>query len=258
MVSEIQSLARGLIIMDLVANSEEGVSITELADALGVDKSSASRLVKTLVNYGFMQQRPGSRRFILGQRLYKMSWQLLNRMPVREKAKPYLYRLMQSTGECSHTAVYSEGKALVIDDVEAEASLRVAGGIGRLIPLHCTAVGKGLLAFADIPIPDELIVRTPRTMTDRTQVMKDLEEIRARGFAFDDEENDEGVRCLAAPVYDYTGMAIATIGISGPTVRVTNERVPQLAREVMIAARQLSIDLGYVEAVPVLSMEYKY
>jgi len=233
-VSEIQSLARGLFIMDLVANSEEGVSVTELAEVLGIDKSSVSRLVKTLVNYGFMQQKPGSRRFILGKRLYKISWQLLNRMPVREKAKPYLYRLMQSTGECSHTAVYSEGKALVIDDVEAAASLRVAGGMGRLIPLHCTAVGKGLLAFADIPIPDELLVRTPRTMTTHE------------------------VRCLAAPVYDYTGMAIATIGISGPTVRVTNERLSQLAVEVMAAARQLSIDLGYVETFPVLSMEYKY
>ncbi len=257
-MSEIQSLARGLFIMDLVANSEEGVSVTELAEVLGIDKSSVSRLVKTLVNYGFMQQKPGSRRFILGKRLYKISWQLLNRMPVREKAKPYLYRLMQSTGECSHTAVYSEGKALVIDDVEAAASLRVAGGMGRLIPLHCTAVGKGLLAFADIPIPDELLVRTPRTMTTHEQVIADLKETRARGFAFDDEENDEGVRCLAAPVYDYTGMAIATIGISGPTVRVTNERLSQLAVEVMAAARQLSIDLGYVETFPVLSMEYKY
>ncbi len=257
-MSEIQSLARGLFIMDLVANSEEGVSVTELAEVLGIDKSSVSRLVKTLVNYGFMQQKPGSRRFILGKRLYKISWQLLNRMPVREKAKPYLYRLMQSTGECSHTAVYSEGKALVIDDVEAAASLRVAGGMGRLIPLHCTAVGKGLLAFADIPIPDELLVRTPRTMTTHEQVIADLKETRARGFAFDDEENDEGVRCLAAPVYDYTGMAIATIGISGPTVRVTNDRLPQLVVEVMAAARQLSIDLGYVETLPVLSMEYKY
>jgi DNA-binding IclR family transcriptional regulator len=255
-MSEIQSLARGLIIMDLVANSEEGVSVTELAAVLEIDKSSASRLVKTLVNYGYLQQKPGSRRFILGQRLYKLSWQLLNRMPVREKAKPYLYRLMQSTGECSHTAVYSEGKALVIDDVEAEASLRVAGGIGRLIPLHCTAVGKGLLAFTDIPLPDELIVRTPRTMTTPEQVNADLKATRARGFAFDDEENDEGVRCIAAPVYDYTGMAIATIGISGPTVRVTNERVPQLATAVMTAAHQLSLDLGYT--VPMLSMEYEY
>src|SRR5262249_3756246 len=153
---------------------------TELAEQLEIDKSSASRLVKTLVNYGFLQQKPGSRRFILGKRLYKMSWQLLNRMPVREKAKPYLYRLVQATGECSHQAVYSAGKGLVIDDVEAPASLRVAGGIGRLIPLHCTAVGKGLLAFAEIPIPDELIVRTRRTMTTHEQVIADLKETHAR------------------------------------------------------------------------------
>jgi IclR family KDG regulon transcriptional repressor len=244
-VAEIQSLARGLLIMDLVANSEEGVSITELAEALDIDKSSASRLVKTLVSYDFVQQKSGSRRFILGKRLYKMSWQLLNRMPVREKAKPYLYRLMQSTGECAHTGVYSEGKALVIDDVEAEASLRVAGGIGRLLPMHCTALGKSLLAFSDIPFPTELNYRTPRTLVEREQLMHEIEETRLRGYSFDDEENDAGVRCLAAPVYDYTGMTIAAIGISGPTVRVTYERVPLLAEQVMETARQLSTDLGY-------------
>src|SRR3954470_20551183 len=103
------------MIMELVANSDDGISITELAEALGIDKSSASRLVKTLVSYQFVQQKSGSRRFILGKQLYKMGWQLLNRMPVREKAKPYLYRLMQTTGECSHTAVYSEGQVLIID-----------------------------------------------------------------------------------------------------------------------------------------------
>jgi DNA-binding IclR family transcriptional regulator len=245
-MSEIQSLARGLIIVDLVANTEDGISITEIAATLGIDKSSASRLVKTLVSYDFLQQKPGSRRFILGKRLYQMSWQL-------------------QTGECSHTAVYSEGKALVIDDVEAEASLRVAGGIGRLIPLHCTAVGKGLLAFSEVPFPAELTVRTPRTITDLKALMDHLDQIRARGWAFDDEENDAGVRCIAAPVHDYTGMTIAVIGISGPSVRVTYERVPELAAQVMDAARQLSRDLGYVEvsSVPTsdsapMSMGYSY
>jgi IclR family KDG regulon transcriptional repressor len=223
------------------------VSITELAAALDIDKSSASRLVKTLANYGYIQQKVGSRRYILGKRLYKMSWQLLNRMPVRAKAKPYLYRLVETTGECAHTAVYSEGKALVIDDVEAEASLRVSGGIGRLLSLHCTAVGKALLAFSDIPAPETLIRETSRTITDPARLAAHVAEIRAQGYALDDEEHEEGVRCIAAPVYDYTGIAIATIGISGPTVRVINECIPELARQVMEAAHHLSAELGYVD-----------
>ncbi len=245
-MSEIQSLARGLIILDILANTDDGASITDLAQALDIDKSSASRLVKTLASYDFVQQKAGSRRYTLGKRLYKMSWQLLNRMPVREKAKPYLYRLMQTTGECSHTGVYSEGKALVIDDVEAEASLRVAGGIGRLLPLHCTALGKILLTFADVPIPQDLVMRTKCTITDPARLAEEIETTQRRGYAFDDEENDEGVRCIAAPVYDYTGMTIAAIGISGPTVRVTYKRVPELAQQVIDTARRLSADLGFV------------
>jgi IclR family transcriptional regulator, KDG regulon repressor len=246
-VSEIQSLARGLQILDLFAQAENGLSITEIAQHLGVDKSSASRLVKTLVSYQYVQPDVGSRRYILGQRLHQLGWQILNRIPVREQAKPFLYRLVQQTEECAHTAVYSQGKALVIDDVEAESSLRVVGGIGRLLPMHCTAVGKSLLAFSHLPLPDpdERIIRTARTMTDTEMLREHLACIRDQGYALDDEENDPGVRCLAAPVYDYAGMMIAVIGISGPTIRVTPERVPFLGRQVMQAGYDLSRELGF-------------
>jgi len=244
-VSEIQSLARGLQILDLFAQAANGLSITEIAQHLGVDKSSASRLVKTLVSYQYVQPDVGSRRYILGPRLHQLGWQILNRIPVREQAKPFLYRLVQETEECAHTAVYSQGKALVIDDVEAEASLRVVGGIGRLLPLHCTAVGKSLLAFSHLPLPDERVVHTPRTLTDTDVLQEHLACIRDQGYALDDEENDLGVRCLAAPVYAYAGMMIAVIGISGPTIRVTSERVTLLGRQVMQAGCDLSRELGF-------------
>ncbi len=244
-MAEMQSLARGLRILDLIADADRAMTITELAKILEVDKSSASRLVKTLVKYGYLQPDPNSRGYVLGKRAQQISWHLLNKMPVREKAKPYLYRLMVQTGECSHTAVYSEGKALMIDDVEAEASLRVVGGIGRMIPLHCTAVGKVLLAFSDLPQPGQLESKTIRTITDWAALHEHLEQVRAQGYALDDEEHQEGVRCIAAPVYDSMGRAIAAIGISGPTVRVTDDRINQLAESVKQAARELSTDLGY-------------
>ncbi|HLY28462.1 MAG TPA: IclR family transcriptional regulator [Aggregatilineales bacterium] len=245
-MAEIQSLARGLTILNMVANAEAGISITEIARILDIDKSSASRLVQTLLQYEYLYRQEGSRRLQLGKRLHQISWQLLNRNPIRDKAKPYLYRLMQDTGECSHTAIYSEGKALMIDDVEAAASLRVVGGIGRMLFLHCTAVGKGLLAFDGAPFPSALPERTANTMTDPALLRENLELTRLRGYALDDEENELGVRCLAAPIYDYLGNTIAVIGISGPTVRVTYERVPKLARVVMAAAQELSCSLGWV------------
>jgi IclR family transcriptional regulator, KDG regulon repressor len=244
-MSEIQSLGRGLQILNLIAQADRSLSVTELAFSLGVDKSSASRLVKTLASYGYVQQEPGSRRFCLGNRIYEIGWHLINQMPIRQKARPYLFRLMRETGECSHTAVYAEGKALVIDDIEGEAKLRVVGGIGRMIPLHCTAVGKGLLAFSNLPIPSQLETLTEYTITDAAALRDHLAETRRKGYAYDDQENDPGVRCIAAPVFGMMGSAIATIGISGPTVRITDDRVELLATIVMQAARELSIDLGY-------------
>jgi len=246
-MSGIQSLSRGLLILDSVATAERSVSITEVAQMLQIDKSSASRLVKTLVQHEYLQPERGSRRFVLGKRMYQISWQLLNRMPVREKAKPYLYRLVQETGECSHTAVYSEGKALMIDDIEAEeTTLRVVGGIGRRLPLHCTAVGKSLLAFSHLPLPAVLEAKTPRTITQTNALKAHLADVRAAGYALDDEEHEPGVRCMAAPVYDAMGSVIASIGISGPTVRVTDDRIDGLAQHIMQAAAALSAELGYV------------
>jgi IclR family KDG regulon transcriptional repressor len=247
-MSEMQTLARGLQILDLIADADRALGVTEIARLLHLDKSSVSRLVKTLVNYDYVQPDTASRGYILGKRVRQISWHYLNRMPVREKAKPYLYRLVEQTGECAHTAVYSSGKALMIDDVEAEASLRVVGGIGRLIPLHCTAVGKALLAFSDLPLPVSLGRETARTITDHAAFCAHLDDIRAQGYALDDEEHQEGVRCMAAPVYDYMGAAVAAIGISGPTVRVTDDRLADLAEAVIAAASELSDDLRAMAA----------
>jgi IclR family KDG regulon transcriptional repressor len=247
-MSEMQTLARGLLILDLIADTDRALGVTEIANLLHLDKSSVSRLVKTLVNYDYVQPDSGSRGYVLGKRVRQISWHYLNRMPVREKAKPYLYRLVEQTGECAHTAVYSGGKALMIDDVEAEASLRVVGGIGRLIPLHCTAVGKALLAFSDLPLPASLDRETARTIIDHAAFCAHLDEIRVQGYALDDEEHQEGVRCMAAPVYDYMGAAVAAIGISGPCVRVTDDRIPALAQAVIAAARELSDDLRAMAA----------
>lgn len=247
MDGSIQSLARGLRILDLVANSERSLGVTELAQALEIDKSSASRLVKTMVGFGYLQPEPRSRRYTLGKRLYHISWQMLNLMPMRQHARPYLYRLVQETGECAHTAVYAESRALVIDDVEAETSLRVVSGTGRMIPLHCTALGKVMLAFCEVPWPKELAAFTGRTLTDFDALTAHLEQVRAQGYALDDEEYDAGIRCMAAPIYNHMGIAIGAMGISGPTVRVTYERVPAFAERVMGAARELSADLGFVK-----------
>ena len=250
---EIQSLARGLQIVDLLMNSRSPKSVTELANFLDVDKSTASRLVRTLENYGYVQQAKTSRAYVAGKRLHSIGWQLTNRYALRELAQPFLKQLVRETDECSHIGVYSSGKILVIEDIQAEtSSLRVIGGSGRVTHIHNTALGKALLAFADLPMPDMLPRITANTITEPEQFQVELEISRQRGYAIDDEENEYGVRCIAAPVFDSMGIAIASMGISAPTTRVQYSDIESVARAVREMAFQLSCQLGYDENYPAI------
>lgn len=240
-MTEIQSLARGLRILEMMAASTDTVGITELADELGIDKSSVSRLVQTLANYGYAKQDPQSRRYRLGPQIIWLSRNLLARMPLRDEARPFLGLLVERTGECAHLAILAQNQALYIDQVESPASLRVTTGVGTLAPLHCTALGKSLLAFNNhAEIPEALPAFTLRTITDPDTLRLHLEQTRRQGYAVDDEEYELGVRCVAAPVKDYRGSAVGAIGISGPAGRLTLDRVMEFAKIVMQISSELS------------------
>jgi len=245
-MAEIQSLARGLKILELLGQVQDGVSITELAACLGVDKASASRLVATLARYGYAEKDEQTRRYHLGPQVVSLSRSVLARLPLREAAKPFLCQLMESTGECAHLAVPAQGKVLYIDQVESPATLRVNAQVGTLNPLHCTALGKALLAFGDLELPPTLESFTLHTLTDPGRLRKNLEQVRTQGYAVDDEEFDIGVRCIAVPVFDFRGKVVGSIGISGPATRVTPERLPELAMRVVVIGKTLSERMSFI------------
>jgi IclR family KDG regulon transcriptional repressor len=247
-LAEIQSLARGLKILELLAQAETGVGITELAEALGVDKSSASRLAQTLAAYGFAEQDTDTRRYFVGPQIMRLSRSVLSRMPLRDQAKPFLRQLVERTGECAHLAILAQGQALYIDQVESLSSLRVTTGIGTLAPLHCTALGKSLLAFNSEPLPSDLPVFTPRTISDQETLRTHLEQTRRQGYAVDDEEYEYGVRCVAAPVFDFRGKVVGAIGISGPAGRVGLDKLAQFGAIVAEVSRALSDRLSFKSA----------
>lgn len=244
-MTEIQSLARGLKILEIMAECEYGVGITELADQLGVDKSTASRLVQTLLKDGFVQKSEDGRTYILGPAVVNLSRSVITRMPLREAAKPFLRELVDASGECSHIAIYAQGKALYVDQMESPSTLRVNVEVGQLAPLHCTALGKVLLAFGDYPIPIELEQYTPKTIIDVQDLQKELRVIREQGYAIDDEEFDRDVRCIAAPVFDFRNKLVGAIGISGPAARLNHQQIDQFAPQIMNIARQLSDKLKF-------------
>ncbi len=231
--------------MELIALAEGGMGITELAEQIGVDKSTASRLMGTLATYGFAEQDATTRRYRLGPKVVTLSRYLLTRMPLREQAKPFLHRLVDRTGEGAHLAILAQGGALYIDQVESPATLRATTGVGTIAPLHCTALGKALMTFGNLPQPQQMKAFTARTIVDADTLRVHLEQTRRQGYAVDDEEYEYGVRCVAVPVYDYRGKVVGAIGVSGPAGRMSLERVPEIARIVMEVGKDLSDRLSF-------------
>jgi DNA-binding IclR family transcriptional regulator len=255
-MSSVTALERGLKILDLLIEVEadvvrrpRGLSIQQVANELGVHKSTASRLMHTLVAKGYAVPNEGTTRgFRLGPAVQIHMGLTLDQRRLRELAQPLLVHLVEVTGECAHAAVASGVWALVIDDVETGHALRVVAGKGRRVPLHCTSAGKCLLAYGLAAIPDELPARTARTITNRDILRLHLAEVVERGYAVDDEENDPGVRCISAPVFNGAGEAIACIGIDGPSVRMTTDRIGEFAERVTTAAQRLSSAIAELQS----------
>lgn len=244
-MSEVRSLARGLSILRKLAENPNGFSVTEIASDFDVDKSSASRILQTLANYGFAEKDQVTQRYVLGPQIVRLSRLALTRMPLRETSKPFLHRLVEESGECAHLAILAQGKALYIDQVDSPNALSVTSDVGTLSPLHCTALGKVLLAFGNAPLPERLETYTVRTITDPNTLQYHLDTIRHQGYAVDDEEHHLGVRCIAIPVYDFRDRCVAAIGISGPTSRMTLEELPALVEKTTRIGEALNKRLGF-------------
>ena len=235
----LQSLTRGLATLDYMTNHTGPVRLTDVASALGVDKSNAAHLLKTLVAAGYARQ-DGTRRYMASDKLAaaaRREHTLEQIIAVKEAWRDTLEALVAETGECAHLAVLVGDRVWYIDKVDSPLPLKVDHPVGTLSPLHCTALGKSFLAFGQAQVPEALPAYTPRTQTSRRAISEEIERTRARGYSVDDEEFAPGIRCVARPVFDEAGDMIAAVGISGPSVRVTDERLAELGRIVAAAGQ---------------------
>ncbi|MEI7743095.1 MAG: IclR family transcriptional regulator [Chloroflexota bacterium] len=253
-MTTIQSLERGLRILDVLAEADadpmrrgRGVPLTLLASELDVHKSTALRLVQTLVASGYAAPADGHG-YALGPVMRRDASLAIGTQRLRRAARPFLEQLVDLTGECAHAAVADGGRALVIDDVETDNPLRVVATSGRHVALHCTSAGKCLLAWGLAEAPVSLPGRTARTITTPGALVTHLETVRSLGYAFDDEENDTHTRCISAPVFGPGGAPVGCIGIDAPSVRLTVNRVPEAAAHVVDVARRLSTALSTAPA----------
>lgn len=224
----LKSLARGLDALDYLVAQAKPVKLTDVAIALGVDKSNASHLLRTLVASGYAEQVEGRRYQASSKISGSRSPSLEEIIAFRERLHPLLVKLVDDTRECAHMAVLVGDKVWYVDKVSSPLPLKVDHPIGSMAPLHCTALGKAFLAFGPAAMPVGLDGYTPKSITKPAALDAEIAATRKRGFAVDDEEFTMGIRCVAVPIYDSLGRMVAAIGVSGPTARIDETRFSEL------------------------------
>ncbi len=251
---KVQSVDRTLDVLEALASRRGATGISELSQLVGLHVSTVHRLLATLVDRGYVRQDPESSRYHLGSRVFTLASAADVHLDLRLVARPYLERLMRNSGETANLVTLSDGEVVYLDQVASMHLVKMFTSPGMRAPLYCTGSGKAMLAFGPAAnvervLSEPLARRTPKTLANRAAFENELARIRERGLAIDDEEMEEGVRCIAVPIFDRRAAVAGALSVSGPTTRMTHERVERLAPVILALAAELSAQLGY-EAVP--------
>jgi DNA-binding IclR family transcriptional regulator len=248
-VYRVQVLDRVLQLLDILAESNVDLGPAQLAARLSLHKSTVHRLLMVLERHRLIRRGVLPGKYGLGFKLFELGVRAGGGLDLQSCTEPHLRRLAEVTGESAYVSV--------LDGTETLSVARVAGPwtpskpmpIGKRSPVYCTSSGKALIAFLPEDSLDDLLRRvkfvryTPNTLMTRNALKAELSLIRERGYAVDDEENELGLRCVGGPIRDSSGTIIASIGIAGPIFRVTEGRVPSVAREVIATAHALSEEI---------------
>ncbi len=248
---QVQVLDRAVLILEALAAAEADLSLFELSERLDLHKSTIHRLLMVLERHHLVEKSAQTGRYGLGLKLFELGAKAIARLGIAERAHPHLKRLAGEAGETAHLCILDEGEVLYLEKVESAQTVRVPSSTGQRNPAHCTAVGKALIAYLSDEELEALVrakglrPRTRNTITSLADLRRELKGVRERGYAIDDEEIDEGLRCVGAPVRDHGGRVLASISIAGPAFRLTQTKLPGLASLVVRTANELSAELGY-------------
>jgi IclR family acetate operon transcriptional repressor len=237
------------IVEILAAKAEVGVGLSELSALIGMPKSSTHRYMATLQSVG-LAERNGVDRFRLGTRVIELAGSFLANSDLRSESQATLDELADMTGETIHLAVPSGTGVVYIAKIESKHTLGMSSHIGARLPMHCTALGKAILAFSaperlQAVLAERPEARTAHTITSPEALRAELVTVRSQGFALDNEENEVGICCVGAPIIDYTGNAIAAISISGPRERMNREHAIQLGPLLWESTQRVSRRRGF-------------
>lgn len=248
-----RSLERGLSALELVASAQQPLALSEISRRMGLHRSTAHHLLQTLVALGWLRQDDESRGYALSARPYQLTGRKWSVEQIGAFAQPLLERLTQETGEGSSVAVWVNGIVTIAAKREADGPVRVVQDIGGERPLYCTAVGKaiaGWLPQAEVAAAlcrQPMVQLTPKTITTLPAFEQELRRIRGSGYAIDDEEQFEGLRCIAVPVFCHTGQVAGSMCVVGPKHRMTHQKLASVRTPLAAGAHELSLRLGYTE-----------
>lgn len=250
---KVQVLDRALAALAALSNTSNECSLAELCPTLGLHKSTTHRLMMVLEQHRLVVKNPDTGRYRLGLRLYELGSRAIDGLDLRGRVRPHLDRLQERFGETVFFCILDEGQVFYVEKVESQRSVRTACMVGSRAPAYCTAVGKAMLSELPEAEVTAIIEKsglkgiTANTITTPARLKAELRLVRSRGYAIDDEEKEEGLRCVGAVVRTHSRKLSAAMSISGPAFRMTKERIPEVGQALMQAAGDLSAELGYQE-----------
>jgi DNA-binding IclR family transcriptional regulator len=248
----VPAVERAILILKLLGQEPGGLTISQITQEISIAKSTVFTILTTLNLYGLVERAEETGRYQLGMALFTLGSSVIERLDIRSRAYPILKSLAQQTRLTTHLGIIDEDEVIYIEKIEGQGPIQISSAVGRRMGVHCTSLGKTILAH----LPEEklqtiftgskLPQRTPNTITSVPLLQDDLSRTKERGYAFDDEENELGIRCLGAPIFNHRGEVLYAVSISGPRDRVSLDTIEQLAEQLKQAAYEISQAVGFV------------
>lgn len=247
----VQTLERSLDILEVLAQADEPLGVTEIGNRISLHKSTVHRILQTLCYRGYVDKEKESERYHLGIKIVELGIRFFNDLEIRKVAAPYLTELAKSLDEVVNLVLPDDGEVVYIDKTESSHVVSMQSKVGRRAPMHCTAVGKALLST--FPKDEVLHIletkgmpeHTPYTITDPEKLLANLREIQESKIAVEHEENEIGIICLGTPVFDFSGRAIGSVSVSGPASRMQEKGIDKIGQALKQVGEEISKNLGF-------------
>ncbi len=249
----IKVLDKTFSILDILLQHGSSMHMTDIAEKLGFYPSTVHRILDTLKHWGYVEQDSHTQKYQLGLKVLELGMAKLHQMDLVREATRCLKKLVNQCNETVHLGALEGGEVLYLAKEESSQTIRMISYVGKRAPLHCTSLGKVLLAYLSAEerkkiLEEKVLPRlTENTITDKEELEKELSKVREQGFALDREENEKDVRCVAAPIRNYQGEVIAAVSISSPIFRLDKNTQNNLKEALIETSKKISKRLGYSE-----------